>query len=413
MLEDAPRWQRCWTRKSHTRSHRLAISACAFAIVAVSYRFATVAFNSPSGRSVESDKVAAPVLDGSLSRGATIRTLTVAGLSLPAVARAEEQDKARAAKLQKDMEDLQGQFMQANAAKNGKVENLQRGLNVQEVKDLKFKGMKLTSPKLVNFGAQAEIYSVQMPGKKELFAESSPETAVLKVSRNNQEYDVSTFQRECDTLKRLEAAGIPDIIRCLGEGEVMTAEGPRQGLLLTPFLDNARDLSVKQSQKQGRLPALSPVSKEQTRLETLFDVAVQVLEAGVACVDVQVLQQDFSGKLLWIDFTEAALLPDAPGGVVSAPKFIRPEYDKRYTSIKDAVIGYASEVFLLIPGQSRAIAGAVLTARLKKLAGAKKRGPGARFANVWGTLPWWGKGEPQRPEASELQKWAKSAAAAR
>lgn len=264
-------------------------------------------------------------------------------------------------------------------------------------------GLKLRNLQPVGGGVQAEVFSAEMQG--------GGDRVVLKVSRLNNDYARGTFARECATLRSLADAEVPQVVRCLGEGEVATAEGLRQGMVLSPFLPGARDASVK----SGRLPALSTLGAERARAADLVRTAARVLEAGVAGVDVQILEQAGTGRLLWIDFTEAALLKPgtataASSGAVSPPVMICPEYEKRYVNAGAAVIGYASEVFLLVPPSARPLAAEALAAELCKLGSSPTRGPGARFQSVWARLPWWGIDAPSGMQ--ELRRCTEQATAA-
>eukprot|EP00439_Symbiodinium_sp_Y106_P077320 s2220_g16.t1 len=124
-------------------------------------------------------------------------------------------------------------------------------------------------------------------------------------------------------------------------------------------------------------------------MERLMATAVRVLEAGVAGVDVQVLQSPSNNDMLWIDFTEAALLKKGPDSIsLEAPPMICPEYEKRYRSPKDAVVGFATEVFLLVPPSSHEGAAKALAEELRDLSECPQRGVGKTFQDVWAKLPW-------------------------
>ncbi|CAJ1384481.1 unnamed protein product [Effrenium voratum] len=221
-------------------------------------------------------------------------------------------------------------------------------------------GLTLKNPKYIGGGVQAEVYSASVPGTG---------LVALKLSRTNDDYAQGTFAREKQIMKLLQDNKVPNVVRCLGSGQVSTRDGPRCGLVLSPCTPFARNISVKTG---CGLPQATE-AQEAYRMEQLMGTAVRVLESGVAGVDVQVLQPQGAPDLTWIDFTEAALLKSEKGKLaVEGPAIICPEYEKRYRSAKDAVIGYAT----------------ALTEELQTLAKERKRGVGKTFQDVWAKLPW-------------------------
>lgn len=203
----------------------------------------------------------------------------------------------------------------------------------------------------------------------------------VKVSRRNDDYAKSTFAREERVVKLLNNAKVPGIERCVASGPVTTEDGERQGLVMLPCLPStARVLSIKTGCGSPRIFEWA----EDRRMETMMKTA-----AGVAGVDVQVLQVPNSNEQAWIDFTEAAILRGEKGSfTVEAPAMICPEYKSRYKSAKDAVVGFATEVYLLVPPSSRQSAAQALVTELEEVSQAKKRGIGQTFQDVWGKLPW-------------------------
>mmetsp|Transcript_36486 Transcript_36486/g.84176 ORF Transcript_36486/g.84176 Transcript_36486/m.84176 type:complete len:344 (+) Transcript_36486:41-1072(+) len=233
----------------------------------------------------------------------------------------------------------------------------------------------LRNPQFVGGGVQAEVFSANSSGSGRV---------VVKLSRANTDYASRSFEHERHVLKILNEAKVPNVERCVGFGEVTTRAGPRQGMVLTPFMPG-RNISVKTGCGNPKLLS----SQEEERMEKFMSTAVQMLEVGVAGVDVQVLQSPTSNDMLWIDFTEAAVLKGGPGGVrVEGPSMVCPEYNKRYKSPKDAVIGFATEVFLMVPPSSHEAAAEALTTQLQELSSMKTRGVGKQFQDVWAKLPW-------------------------
>lgn len=236
----------------------------------------------------------------------------------------------------------------------------------------------LRNPKYLGGGVQAEVFS----------ADAGDRHAVVKLSRTNTDYAKRSLEHERKILKILNDAKVPNVERCLGFGEITTTAGPRQGMVLTPCLPG-RNISVKNGCGNPKLLE----SQEENRMERLMATAVRVLEAGVAGVDVQVLQSPSNNDMLWIDFTEAALLKkQGPGSLsVEAPPMICPEYEKRYRSPKDAVVGFATEIFLMVPPSSHEGAAKALAEELQELSECPQRGVGKTFQDVWQVwtkLPW-------------------------
>lgn len=70
---------------------------------------------------------------------------------------------------------------------------------------------------------------------------------------------------------------------------------------------------------------------------------------------------------------------------------ICPEYEKRYRSPKDAVVGFATEIFLMVPPSSHEGAAKALAEELQELSECPQRGVGKTFQDVWQVwtkLPW-------------------------
>ncbi|CAE7467832.1 unnamed protein product [Symbiodinium pilosum] len=254
----------------------------------------------------------------------------------------------------------------------------------------------LRDPKYLGGGVQAEVFSASVAGNGQ---------AVIKLSRTNTDYAQRSLAHERRVLQILNDAKVPNVERCIGFGEVTTTAGPRQGMVLTPCLPG-RNISVKTGAGNPKLLE----SQEEARMEKFMATAVRVLEAGVAGVDVQVLQSPSSNEMLWIDFTEAALLSSKGGGSaanisVEGPPMICPEYEKRYKSAKDAVVGFATEVFLMVPPSSHEGAAKALAEELQELGEYRQRGVGKPFQDVWAKLPW-------RVGSTEMKRLETAAASA-
>eukprot|EP00929_Paragymnodinium_shiwhaense_P018907 TRINITY_DN13061_c0_g2_i1.p1 TRINITY_DN13061_c0_g2~~TRINITY_DN13061_c0_g2_i1.p1 ORF type:complete len:399 (-),score=60.26 TRINITY_DN13061_c0_g2_i1:274-1383(-) len=272
-------------------------------------------------------------------------------------------------------------------------------------------GLKLQGPRSVGGGVQAQVFAA------ELGADGAAKEVAVKVARLETDYARQTLQREKMILDKLRAAAVPGVVSCLAIGDLSCAirnksarrsinqSATRNALVLDPFLASARNFSVK----AGRLTPI-PEQAERARMDAFFETALAVLDAGVAGVDVQVLVQKDTNKLLWIDFTEAALLPPTRDGSVTAPAQIRPEYEQRYKSADAAVLGFATEVFLMVPVASQLIALESLKNALEVLRKKPARGSGAVYQGVWGALPWWGDTAPPPEGAAEaLQALATAA----
>lgn len=247
-------------------------------------------------------------------------------------------------------------------------------LKMQLNKDFSCGGLDLENPRFLGGGVQGEVYQADLPGTG---------LVAVKISRRNDDYAKGTFAREQQVVKLLSDAQVPGVERCIAAGPVVTLVGQRQGLVMQPCLPAGKVISVK----SGRGTPL--FLEEDKRMEKLMKTAVRVLDAGVAGVDVQVLQDANSQEQAWIDFTEAAILRGEKGNFsVEAPVMVCPEYASRYKSAKDAVVGFATEVFLLVPATSRQLAAEALASELELLAQEPSRGVGQTFQDVWAKLPW-------------------------
>jgi len=250
-------------------------------------------------------------------------------------------------------------------------------------KDFSCGGLELENPRFLGGGVQGEVYQADLPGQG---------LVAVKISRRNDDYAKGAFAREQQVVKLLSDAQVPGVERCIAAGPVVTPVGQRQGLVMQPCLPAGKVISVKSD--RGTPLFL----EEDKRMEKLMKTAVRVLDAGVAGVDVQVLQDANSREQAWIDFTEAAILRGEKGNFsVEAPVMVCPEYASRYKSAKDAVVGFATEVFLLVPATSRQLAAEALVSELELLAQEPSRGVGQTFQDVWSKLPW-------RCEASTQQR---------
>jgi len=117
------------------------------------------------------------------------------------------------------------------------------------------------------------------------------------------------IDKECAVLRRLEAAGVPHVVRCGGtclrDGRVIA--------VLFPYFPGKRQLSP---------PAVSSLG-ESARMDLLSRMAaflVGCLAAGVAVADLQALV-DAAGHVLFFDLTGAGLL-DGPDGEALAGTFV-------------------------------------------------------------------------------------------
>ncbi|CAE7939514.1 unnamed protein product [Symbiodinium sp. KB8] len=215
----------------------------------------------------------------------------------------------------------------------------------------------LRNPTYLGGGVQAEVFSADT---------ASSGQAVVKLSRANTDYAMHSLEHERRVLEILNDAKVPNIERCIGFGEVSTTAGPRQGMVLMPCLPG-RNISVKSG---CGIPKLLE-SQEKDRMERFMATAVRILEAGVAGVDVQVLQS-----------------PSSLGISVEGPPTTCPEYERRYRSARDAVVGFATEVFLMVPKRSHEHAVQALAGELRELSEERLRGVGKTFQDVWAKLPW-------------------------
>eukprot|EP00971_Amphidinium_carterae_P066032 1308088-Amphidinium_carterae.1 len=119
----------------------------------------------------------------------------------------------------------------------------------------------------------------------------------VKLSRQNA---AAKLANECSILRRLEGAQVARVVRCIEECDVAVGPTLQKGIVLSPFLEDAKQAGA------GELPG--SLAAQKLLVADILTTAVAVLHAGVAGVDVQVLVQPTTGMTLWIDFTEAVLL---------------------------------------------------------------------------------------------------------
>ncbi|CAE7257599.1 unnamed protein product, partial [Symbiodinium sp. CCMP2456] len=160
--------------------------------------------------------------------------------------------------------------------------------------------------------------------------------------------------------------------RCEATCQVDVGGGQRSAAVLSPYLPDAKQVSFTS--------ALSEPAEDQ-RVASLIRTAVAILSRGIAVSDVQVLQQA-SGRLLWIDFTEAVRL-QIVGGSQESLSVKHPSFSRSFETSEAAALSFVAEVFALVPASSR---GAAL--RALRVAVCETKGPGAIYNKLWGEMPW-------------------------
>lgn len=291
-------------------------------------------------------------------------------------------------------------------------------------------GLSLRAGKPAGAGAQGKVFAAEV----EAGAGGAGSRVALKVSQPNAG---TALARECGVLRDLEAARVPGVVRCVAQCEaqqrangvpvkVTSPSGATLPAIVTsPFLAEARQVNAA--------GVLADSGAEGARVAALVRTAVSILDAGYAGVDVQVLQQQGTGRLLWIDFTEAVPLADVPaGGRAAAPAsevtVEHPRFSRTFDSFRAAAVGFVGEVFSLTPPSSRRAAASALNEALcergaqasDRPAGnrggpgvAGRAGVGAAYAGAWAELPWWLDEENNLDEhnASVLERCAEKYAA--
>jgi hypothetical protein len=137
--------------------------------------------------------------------------------------------------------------------------------------------------------------------------------AVLALTQDNgRSYAVKTswssstesIEKECRVLQHLEDKHVTGVERCLGVQSYISedeSDARRAMILLEPVMEGPIAASLSD---------LSPPLQSHA-VEMILKTTIQILSANVAVTDVQVLISQETGDVLFIDFSEARILPSS------------------------------------------------------------------------------------------------------
>ena len=161
-------------------------------------------------------------------------------------------------------------------------------------------GLKLTNPRLLGSGAGGAVFVLQ---NEQLMTVAEPEQIALKVSWKDSTKSVSN---ECNILKKLQEASIikygssiSTIEKCLGEVPY-EADTARSMILLQPVFGDKQASSLQDF-------AYEP-DKMKVAVTQIIQTLLQMLSENIVTIDVQPLISRQTGRLLFIDFTEATIV---------------------------------------------------------------------------------------------------------
>jgi hypothetical protein len=160
-------------------------------------------------------------------------------------------------------------------------------------------GLKLTNPRLLGSGAGGAVFALH----NEHLKTNELQQVALKVSWTASTKSVSN---ECHVLKKLEEASIrkygsaiSTIETCLGE-VAYQADAARTIIILQPvFLD---------TQASSLQDFVSEPEKMNVAITLIIRTLLQILSENIVTIDVQPLISRDTGRVLFIDFTEAMIL---------------------------------------------------------------------------------------------------------
>lgn len=186
----------------------------------------------------------------------------------------------------------------------------------------------------VGSGGGGQVFSVSSRTSPSVPSETDSDT-LLKISWPGP--SATTIRNECNVLQHLKAAGVSGVEECLTEcvlggngiesATYMVRDGDGRisgqvGIVKRPFFraNNPTMSVVSTFEDLSREAAAAAASQ-------LVRTVVEMLTAGVASMDVQLLIDPSSGRLLMIDLSEAKIFERA-----SSPSFLEVALSKAFAS---------------------------------------------------------------------------------
>ena len=139
-----------------------------------------------------------------------------------------------------------------------------------------------------------------------------------------------SVENECGILKEMEKYKVPHVEKCLSRSDntYPFAEG-RVMIALIPVISSDGITSSINNVKSGQ--------PQRNAIKSTVETMIGMLKAGIYTLDIQPLMNIETGETTFIDFTEA----------------------KQLSSLSDdesALVGFCSEMFVLIPDSLKAVA---------------------------------------------------------
>jgi len=163
-----------------------------------------------------------------------------------------------------------------------------------------------------------------------------------------------SVENECSILQNLQKNRVPHVEQCLGRpNNPYPYEDGRVMIALTPVISSSSSSSSNNGIISTTTSDLTNVKSGQPQsnaVKSVVETMVGMLKVGIYTVDVQPLINTETGDTLFIDFTEAKRFSTPP----SAEE-------------ESGLVGFCSEMFVLIPDSLKDEAGEYLRAELEKL----------------------------------------------
>jgi len=140
----------------------------------------------------------------------------------------------------------------------------------------------------------------------------------------------STVEKECQILRTLEKSGVPHVEKCIGPPNEYRYEDGRVMIALTPVVESPRGIT-------SSIQYVDSGNAQQIAAKCVVETMVGMLRANIITVDVQPLIEMNTGKVLFIDFTEARNIFEGSDGSADAA----------------GIVGFCSEMMALIPESLR------------------------------------------------------------
>jgi hypothetical protein len=205
-------------------------------------------------------------------------------------------------------------------------------------------------------GTAAGVYSAQSRGSTQV------EDLVMKESFPNRWYvrrfpptsSADLVLKECDVIRRLNDANVENIEKCIDS--CSTEEGSSRILLAPKFVVPSKGGSSDPDDTRQVVRSIRDTKVRTEILEKMTRTVVEMLAAGFASSDIQLLVNAESGEVLFIDFTETRPLT-VPPNLDAVEQFLRDllSYRNDYDDDGKTAISAAARSVLLDPIRSQGL----------------------------------------------------------